>query len=62
MESDPLLRGASLGVSLLGSVQRVDIGLVVLLVVKLHNLARDEGLEGVVRVGEVGKGVCAGHV
>ena len=61
LESDPLLGGAGLGVSLFGSVQSVDIGLVVLLVVKLHDLAGDVGLESIVGVRKVGESV-ARHV
>ena len=61
LESDPLLGGAGLGVSLFGGVQSVDIGLVVLLVVKLHDLLGDEGLKSIVRVGEIGESVLARH-
>jgi hypothetical protein len=62
LEGNALLGGRGLGVSLLGRVQSVDIGLVVLLVVKLHDLAGDERLEGIVGVGEVGESVLARHV
>ena len=62
LKSNALLRSRSLSVRLLSGVQRVDIGLVVLLVVKLHDLPRDEGLEGIVGVGEVGESVLARHV
>lgn len=59
LEGDALLRGGSLGVGLLGGVERVHVGLVVLLVVKLHDLLGDEGLERIVAVREVGENV--GH-
>ena len=59
LESDPLLGSASLGISLLSSVQSIDVGLVVLLVVKLHDLTTDERLESIVRVREVWENV--GH-
>ena len=60
MEGDALLGGGGLGVGLLGGVERVHVGLVVLLVVELHDLLGDEGLERIVGVGEVGESV--GHV
>ena len=59
LEGDALLGGRGLGVGLLGGVERVHVSLVVLLVVKLHDLPRDEGLERIVGVGEVGENV--GH-
>lgn len=61
LESNSLLGSASLGVSLLGGVQSVNIGLMVLLVVKLHDLAGDVGLESIVGVRKVGESV-ARHV
>lgn len=61
LEGDALLGGGGLCVGLLCGVEGGDIGLVVLLVVELHDLAGDEGLECVVRVREVGEGVLAGH-
>ena len=60
LKRNPLLGGAGLGVSLLSGVKSVDIGLVVLLVVKLHNLLVDERLEPIVGIREVGESV-SGH-
>ena len=59
LEGNALLRGRGLRVRLLSSVERSHVGLVVLLVVKLHDLLGDEGLESIVRVGEVREDV--GH-
>ena len=59
LEGDALLGGGRLGVGLLGGVEGVHVGLVVLLVVKLHDLLGDVGLERIVGVGEVGEYV--GH-
>lgn len=59
LERDALLGGARLRVCLLGGVEGVHVGLVVLLVVKLHDLLGDEGLEAIVGVWEVGENV--GH-
>lgn len=61
LEGDALLRGGGLRVRLLGGVERGHVGLVVLLVVKLHDLAGDERLERVVRVRKIGELVLAGH-
>lgn len=61
LEGNALLRGRGLCVRLLSSVERSHVGLVVLLVVKLHDLARDEWLERIVSVGEVGELVLSGH-
>lgn len=61
LQRDALLGRGRLRVRLLGRVQSVHVRLVVLLVVELHDLAGDEGLEGVVGVGQVGEGVVAGH-
>ena len=61
MEGDTFLWCGSFGVCLLSGVERVDIGLVVLLVVKLHNLAGNVGLEGLIRVREIWKSVLTGH-
>lgn len=62
LQRNALLGRRSLCVRLLSSVQSVDIGLVVLLVVKLHDLPRYERLERVVGVGEVGESVLVRHV
>jgi len=59
LESDALLGSGSLGVGLLGSVEGVDVGLVVLSMVKGHDLLGDVRLESIVRVGQVGQSV--GH-
>jgi len=59
LESDALLGSCGFGVCGFGCVQGVDVSLMVLLVVKLHDLARDEGLESIVAVGEVWESV--GH-
>lgn len=59
LESDALLGGRSLGVCGLSGVESVDVCLVVLLVVKLHDLAGNKGLEGIVAVGEIRQSV--GH-
>lgn len=42
-------------VALLGGIQPVHIGLVVLFVVQLHDLLRDPGLQSVVLVGKRGE-------
>ena len=57
LQRNPLARATGLRVRLLGRVERVHVRLVVLLVVQLHNLLRDEGLEAVVRVRQVREGV-----
>ncbi len=62
LKGDALLCGRRLGVSLFSSIERVDVGLVVFLVVKLHDLTRNERLESVVRVRKVWEGVLAGHL
>ena len=59
LESDALLWGGRFGVGGLCSVEGVDVGLVMFLVVKLHDLAGDVGLEAVVRIREIGESV--GH-
>ena len=61
-EGDTFLGRGSGSLRLFGRVERVDVRLVVLLVVELHDLARDEGLERIVGVGEVGESVLARHV
>jgi hypothetical protein len=61
LEGDTLLGSLRLCVGLLGSVESIHVGLVMLLVVKLHDLARDVRLEGIVGVGEVGESVLARH-
>ena len=53
LKKDLLLRRGCLRKALLSRVQTVHVGLVVLAVVQLHNLARDVRLERVVGVGEV---------
>ena len=58
LEGDALLGGGRLGVGLLGGVEGVHVGLMVLLVVKLHDLTADEGLKRIVGVREVGESVC----
>jgi len=55
LQGDALLGGGRLGVRGLGGVEGVDVSLVVLLVVKLHDLAGDVRLERVVGVREVGE-------
>ncbi len=57
LERDALLGRRCLSVGGLSCVQRIDIGLMVLLVVKLHDLTGNEGLEGIVAVREIGKSV-----
>merc|ERR1719333_2080570 len=49
--------GDSLGRLLLGNVEVVDVGGVVLAVVELHDLGADDRLQGVVVVGKVGQAV-----
>jgi hypothetical protein len=46
LERDALADGAGLGGGILCGVQAVNVGLVVLLVVELHDLFGDVGLEG----------------
>ena len=60
LKGDSFLGRLGLCVALLCGVEAVDVGLVVLAVVKLHDLLGDEGLERIVGVGEVGESV--GHV
>jgi len=59
------LGGVAFGLSilqlLLGGVQIVDVGLVVLLVVQLHDLPADDRLQGGIVVGQLGQGVLATH-
>ena len=45
LELDAVFGGVGLGIGLLGGVKAVDVGLMVLLVVKLHDLTRDMGLK-----------------
>ena len=52
-----VLLGHGLGQLLLGHVEVVDVGGVVLAVVELHDLRADDGLQGVVVVGKVGQAV-----
>jgi len=61
LKSDALLRGRCLRVGLLCGVESIYIRLVVLLVVKLHDLTGDEGLETIVGIREVGESVLSGH-
>ena len=49
--------GHSFGQLLLGHVEVVDVGGVVLAVVELHDLGADDRLQGVVVVGQVGQAV-----
>lgn len=58
LEGDALLGGGGLGVSSLGGVEGVDVGLVVLSVVEGHDFLGDEGLEGIIRIREFGEFVC----
>jgi len=60
LESDPLFGSGGLGVGLLSGIQSVNIRLMVLRVVKLHDLTADVGLESIVGVREVGESVV-GH-
>ncbi len=62
LERDALLGRRCLSVGSLSCVQRIDIGLMVLLVVKLHDLTGNEGLEGIVAVREIGKSVGHGGI
>ena len=45
LELDAVFGGVGLGIGLLGGVKAVDVGLMVLLVVKLHDLTGNVGLE-----------------
>ena len=45
LELDAVFGRVGLGIGLLGGVKAVDVGLMVLLVVKLHDLTRNVGLE-----------------
>jgi hypothetical protein len=60
LETNALLSGGGFCVGSLGSVQRVHVGLMMLLVVKLHDLARDERLKCLIRVREIGELVATG--
>ena len=51
--------GHSLGQFLLGHIEVGHVGVVVLAVVELHDLGADDGLQGVVVIGQVGEGVLA---
>lgn len=57
LEGNALLWGGTLGVAGLGGVESVHVSLMVLLVMKLHDLPRDERLESVVGVWEIGESV-----
>jgi hypothetical protein len=62
LEGDALLRGGCLGVCRLSSIESIDIGLMMLLVVKLHDLTADEWLKGIIAVRKIRESVLAGHV
>ena len=51
--------GHSLGQLLLGHIEVGHVGVVVLAVVKLHDLGADDRLQRVVVIGKVGEGVLA---
>ena len=55
LETNTFLSRMCESVLLFGCVESVDIGLVMLFVVESHNLRGNVGLEGVVRIGEIGK-------
>lgn len=61
LEGNAFLGGRGFSVRLLGGVEGVDVSLMVLLVMKLHDLTRDVRLEGIVRVRQGGEGVLAGR-
>ena len=56
-----IVLGHGLRQLLLGHVEVVDVGLVMLAVVELHDLGADDGLQGIVIVGKVGQAVLATH-
>jgi hypothetical protein len=62
LQCNALLGRGCLGICGLSSVESIDVSLMMLLVVKLHDLAADEWLEGVIAVREVRESVLAGHV
>lgn len=57
LQRNTLARPIRLPIRDLGGIQCQHVRLVVLFVVKLHNLVRDERLEGVIRVRQVREGV-----
>lgn len=57
LKSNSLLGGRCLGVRRLSSVQRGNVGLMMLGVVESHDLGRDIGLKGVISVGKGGESV-----
>lgn len=59
LEGDASTARASLGVRMLAGAERIHVLLVVLLVVELHDLAGDDRLERIVRVGWVRGSVAA---
>lgn len=61
LEGDAFLGGGSLGVRLLGSIEGVDVSLMVLLVMEFHDLLGDVRLESIVRVRQVGECVLRGR-
>ena len=56
-----IILGHGLGQLLLRHVEVVDVGLMMLAVVELHDLGTDDGLQCVVVVGEVRQTVLAAH-
>lgn len=61
LQGDALFRGSRLGIVVLGSIERIDIGLMMLVVMEAHDLCDDVRLERIIAVREIGKGVCARH-
>ena len=61
LEGDAFFGSGCFGVGGLGGVEGVNVRLVVSLVVELHYLAGDVGLEGIVGIREVGEGVGHGE-
>jgi len=62
LEGDTLLGGGCLGICSLCGIESVDVSLMMLLVVKLHDLSANERLKGIIAVREVRESVLAGHV
>lgn len=61
LEGNALFGSGCLGESSLSCVQRVDICLMMLLVVKLHDLATDERLESIIGVRKIWESVRGRH-
>ena len=61
LEGDALFRGRCPGVVVFCSVEGIDVCLVMLVMVQLHDLCDDVWLECIVAVRQVGEGVCARH-